>query len=198
MPCRVLRPASPNPHSHANRKRQHQEELTDQQRDRHRQVQWLRERPFEHLTNDGHGHPCHQAREARECYRQRRRSASEVGIGVRDAADRTGGHEQQAGGHVGRRPKHPSQADCDWRQQKERPDEPSQHERGLAAHGCEMLRRQIQPDRCEQDEREHRHAEVDERFHRAFDRIVNWRPTCRDSPGRPPIAGGGELNVPVM
>jgi hypothetical protein len=31
-----------------------------------------------------------------------------------------------------------------------------------------------------------------------YRRTIRWMPICRESPGRPPIAGGGELNVPVM
>ena len=165
VPPGPIGPASPCPHSKGHGKGEHQQELGDQGWDRHRQFQWLCGHHLEEPANGRHRQPAQETRQACECHRQCRGRARHVAVGVGNAADRTGSDEKQAGGHFRRGLKGPREADGDWRQQEQRADQARQHECRLTTHATEVVHGQIESDAGEQHKGEHRHADVDERFH---------------------------------
>ena len=175
VPPGPIGPASPCPHSKGHGKGEHQQELGDQGWDRHRQFQGLCGHHLEEPANGRHRQPAQETREACECHRQCRGGARHVAVGVGNAADRTGSDEKQAGSHFRRGLKAPREGDCDWRQQEQGADQPRQHECRLTTHATEVVHRQIESDAGEQHKGEHRHADVDERFHLRSKRELDAR-----------------------
>jgi hypothetical protein len=161
---RQQRPVASYPHSQHHGEQEQQQELTAHDCHRGFEPERASERQLESSTEQRDRRAGQQAREAGERDRQRGRGSGEIAPGVRDAADRTRGDQQHTPGELRAGAEYPGEPDRQRWEHQQRAHEAREHQDGSFPETREIVARQSESDRHQQQERQRGNQDVDRGF----------------------------------
>ena len=140
------RSAEPHPHPESDRKGEHQQQLRENQRERHGESHRVAQHRPEDQGKCRNGHDGQEAGARRERHGQRRRCPRQVAVRVRNAADRARGDQQQSCLEIGRRTRQHDQEERQRRQDQQRAEQARGKNATLPTHAREVSGGEVQSD----------------------------------------------------